>query len=337
MTPRRRAIAAALAFLAIPTGAIAWGNGCGTCNPGYPFYGVHDAISDAALRWVLALDSPLSTYVQHWYVSMGGDYEESYDPLNLAPDAHDNWLAWTDDPDSTYQDWENHLYMVHPRSGSTEREAPGRIAFLHARAVENLTIAKYLGDDAGVLFQHRAARHMGLLSHYLGDMSQYGHTDDTRRDHSRPAGSSSTFHGLYESTQWKSAGLAALDSALRAQPLPLTPVTDVKAEVIRLATWVNSRDGSSVAYLDSNGATVTVGADYAWALDRYVANYLGGTGLYGQRGFDPALWDYSVANARASTYLIARLIADAHRDAVVPSGLPAPLPFARALVDDLLP
>lgn len=306
-------------MLTVPSFTEGWGNGCATCNSGYPHYGVHDAIADAALGWVQEEEPRRARWIERWYIEFGGDFEESFEKYALAPSRGDNWLAYTDDPDSSFRDWPNHLFIVNTRPGYESRLGPQAVAWRFDRAVENLTLAKLGGPVLGVLFEHQAAYHMGVAAHYVGDMTQFGHTDDTKRDHSRPSydPKGRTFHGYYESVEWTSSALGALDAKLQAGPEPLARVANVAAEVEALARHTNSDDGSTVRYKDSTGATVTVGADYAWMLDRYVAQYNAGTRYKGMRGYDAVLFDAAAEDARAGVHLLARLIAEADRRATL--------------------
>lgn len=292
--------------------ASSWGNGCSSCPPYY--YGVHDAIARSALAWVEAREPARAEWIADWYVPNGGDYAAAYSELRLAPTAGDSWLGYTDDPDSTFGDWANHMFIVHPRPGYSSQAAPDRVAVLYERAVANLTLWKLTGV---VVFEHAAAYNMGLLSHYVGDMSQFGHTDDTYRDHSHPSydPQDRTYHGYYESVGWTASGYAALDARLDASPGALTPVDDVAGEVESLARWVNARDGTSVQYTDRNGRSVTVGKDYAFMLDRFVAQYNANARHQGMRGWDAVLWEESVESTRGAVSLLARLVAQADRDA----------------------
>lgn len=314
-----------LGIAAAPPGT-AWGNGCANCNPGFPHYGPHDAIADAALRWLRAEAPGAAAWIDRWYRPLGGDWGASFDATHLGPTANDNWLAYTDDPDSDLQDWPNHLYFVHPRPGADDRGAPTRVATLHEWMVQNLTLVRILGPTAGVAFDHNAAYLAGLLAHYVGDLSQFGHTDDTRRDHSHPADDPAdrTYHGYYESRDWNVQGLTALDEALRAAPQAPERVDDPAAESIALAQFTNARDGGGVAYPDVGGGVVTVGTDYAWALDRFVGQYDRDARFLGMRGYDAALWDYTVENQRAAVDLLARILADAWEDAADPTHLVPP-------------
>lgn len=304
-------VLAALLVASAPLAA-SWGNGCSSCTPAY--YGVHDAIAAAALAQVLAREPARATWIEDWYLPNGGDYAAAYDPLRLAPTRGDSWLGYTDDPDSALGDWPNHLYLVHPRSGYTSQLAPAHAGALYERVVANLTLWKLTGF---FVFEHAAAYNMGLLTHYVGDMSQFGHTDDTYRDHSHPAydPQDRTYHGYYESVGWTASAYAALDARLRASPPALTEVASVEDETETLARWVNSRDGTAVTYTDRNGNRFQVGKDYALNLDRFVAQYDANARFQGMRGWDATLWEASIANARASTVLLARTIAQADRDA----------------------
>jgi hypothetical protein len=305
-----------LLLLAAPA-AQTWGNGSSS-NAEFRYYGVHDAIAHLALEKVEAHDAAAAAWLRHWFLPAPGGYAgPSYDVRNLRPVGQDNLLGYTDDPDSAFQDWCNHHYLVHPRPGSDEQCAPGEVALRMGWARTNLTLSYALGSPPCNPLEHLAAYHAGVLAHYVGDLGQWGHTDDTRRDHSHPPvdPSDRTYHGYYESQVWGSEGLRALLADQRNRPWQPDVVADVEGRVVALAVQVNKPDGVTVRYRDSNNALVDVGSRYAQMLDGYVAAYDANQRHHGMRGYTPALWAMSMENVALSVDVLADLWWTLHRDA----------------------
>lgn len=304
---RAALVLVALLLLAMPLSS-GWGNGSSS-NAEFRYYGVHDAIAQVAWEKLRAHDPAGAAWLTRWFLPEPGGYGASFDPWALGPGGADNLLGWTDDPDSAFQDWCNHLYMVHPRGDAPERCAPQRVADLVGQARENLTLSRLAGEVPCNPFEHRAAYDAGLLAHYVGDLSQFGHTDDTRRDHRHPRDDPSgrTYHGYYESQAWGSRGLRALLADQRARPWSPDLVEDPSAAAVALAVRVNMPDGATVRYRDADGRTVDVGSGYAAMLDAYVAAYDGGQAHLGMRGYTPALWAATMANVAGAVDLLADL------------------------------
>ncbi|MEF3169176.1 MAG: zinc dependent phospholipase C family protein [Deltaproteobacteria bacterium] len=89
-------------------------------------------------------------------------------------------------PDLLWQDWENHVWDVHGRTGAQGR-GPEKIAELLS------SLERMLADDPRDL--NEIAFHMGILSHYISDLNQPLHTDDY-------APAEVWVHGIYEEDAW---------------------------------------------------------------------------------------------------------------------------------------
>ncbi|RLE49152.1 MAG: hypothetical protein DRJ31_05810 [Candidatus Methanomethylicota archaeon] len=231
-----------LTALYLPNQVLCWGNGRSSSEK-YPYYGVHDAIAEYAYLKLKSYNETIAKWITDFYLNQygekWGDWGYSYNQ------GSDCWLGYTDDPDSYWRDWDNHVYEVH----GTRRGAPHRIQELYNLIVSHL--AKWIKDGMPKRSEdeHLAAYYAGMLSHYLADMSQIGHTDYTELDHSHPAYDpyKRTFHGYYESISITDEFLDKLTSDLAAYDFKVDVVVkNVSDLVIKLATWCNSHNGSSV-------------------------------------------------------------------------------------------
>ncbi|MGC8913261.1 MAG: Ig-like domain-containing protein [Thermoplasmata archaeon] len=316
-----------LFLLLFPVSAIntsGWGNGSGS-NPTYPYYGVHDVIADIAYKNLKNYNATMAKWITDWYVQDGGDFQASFNSGSSAPTAHDNYLAYTDDPDSAIQDWENHLYYVH-NGGS--QGAPARVAQLYQELVSNLTNYLKNGSQKWSKEEHYAVYYAGLLSHYLADVTQYGHTEYTKKDHSNPSYNpdGETYHGYYESACWGTAGISALISALNAQQYNIDEhVSDISNLTMSLAKWVNSHDGTTTEFTDIDGTHYFLGTTYVYLLNRFTSQYDSGITYNGMRGYDAQLWSVTVEHISAAVanlthiYYTAYITALASLDTVKPT------------------
>lgn len=285
-----------------------WGNGSSS-NSEFRYYGVHDVIAHVALEKLRAAQPEAAAFLGHWFLANPGGYGASFKVNNLKPTGSDNLLGYTDDPDSDFQDWCNHLYMVHPRSGADEQCAPAHVANKMDHLRLNLTLSFALGNVPCNPLEHMAAYNAGLVAHYIGDLSQWGHTDDTRKDHTHPPQDPDdrTYHGYYESAVWGSAGLRALLVDQRARSYTADVVSDPAAAAMAMARKVNAADGATVTYVDSDGRTVSVGSTYRSMLTGYVQAYDSGQVHLGMRGYTPALWAQTNDHVARSVDLVADL------------------------------
>jgi len=305
-------------FTQCSTNARAWGNGSGS-NSTYPYYGIHDIIADIAYKTLKNYNSTYVQYITNWYIQYGGDFEKSFNAGSSSPSAHDNYLAYTDDPDSYIQDWDNHLYYVHV-GGS--QGAPGRVAQLYNYLVSNLTWYIKNGTQKWCKEEHYAAYYAGILSHYLGDMTQYGHTEHTQKDHSHPSYDplGDTYHGYYESGDWETQGLSAIISTLNSQTYAISQISNPYDATVNLAKWVNAHDSTTTSFTDTDGSHYTLGSTYVYMLNRFVSQYDSGTSYNGMHGYDSVLWNLTVQHLRAAVENFTSLLYTAYRQALQSAG-----------------
>ncbi|MEM3444451.1 MAG: Ig-like domain-containing protein [Thermoplasmata archaeon] len=301
--------------LSFPISVRAWGNGSAN-NSTYPHYGVHDVIAEMAYKNLKNYNATMASWITNWYIQNGGDYQNSFSPSASLPGPHDNYLAYTDDPDSSIQDWNNHLYYVH--AGGSQG-APGRVAQLYQNLVTYLTLYIKNGSQKWSKEEHYAAYYAGLLTHYFSDITQYGHTEYTLKDHSNPSydPEGETYHGYYESADWGTAGISALISALNSQNYTINNVSDVGALTQELAKWVNSHDGSTASFTDTDGHQYSLGSTYVFMLNRFTSQYDAGLTYNGMRGYDSTLWSLTVAHIRAAVENLTSIFYTAYTMALV--------------------
>ncbi|MEM4308316.1 MAG: Ig-like domain-containing protein [Thermoplasmata archaeon] len=295
--------------------AAAWGNGSGS-NPTYPYYGVHDVIADMAYKNLKNYNATMAEWITNWYIQNGGDFQSSFSQSTNSPNSHDNYLAYTDDPDAAIQDWDNHLYYVHV-GGS--QGAPGRVAQLYQNLVSYLTAYIKNGSQKWSKEEHYAAYYAGLLTHYFSDITQYGHTEHTLKDHSHPSydPDGETYHGYYESADWGTAGISALISTLNSQSYTIKNVSDVSALSVNLAKWVNAHDGTTTAFTDTDGSNYALGSTYVYMLNRFTSQYNTGITYNGMRGYDSILWDMTVQHIHAAVENLTSIFYTAYLTALV--------------------
>ena len=267
----------------------AWGNGF-SASPGHPAYGIHDLVADIALRDMGILNDSAIRWLNDWYLIDGSDWGPSFDNSSTRATKGDNFLAWTDDPDSSIRDWDNHTLYLHPRPSwqPAKGDAERRVWELYNLTRDEL-LTWMLNGSWRDEHQHMAAYYAGLMSHYLLDITQFGHTDWTQLDHSHPAvdPDNATYHAYYESLVWGDDQLDLLTQELVKQPMPRPyRVADVGGLVRALASYVNARDGRNVTFMD--GATpVTVGSQYGMMLTNFTGHlYTPGNHLGIIDGFD---------------------------------------------------
>ncbi len=183
-------------------GSEAWGNGSPT-SVEWTDFGIHDITCDIALRTATYTSPELLTWMTDWYIRNETDWGASFDPDNLSPTSTDNINAYTDDPDSHIKDWENHTLFLHPRSwwDPADGDAARRVSALYNQTRYHIYQWLMNGSVRYSLDQHYAAYYAGLMSHYVQDITQFGHTDWTRLDHSHPPNydpDDATYHSYYE-------------------------------------------------------------------------------------------------------------------------------------------
>lgn len=288
-----------------------WGNGS-SLSKDYPYYGIHDAIADIAYQKLKNHNETVAQWITDFYLNSDGkkwgDYEHSFKK------GSDNWLGYTDDPDSYFKDWSNHMYYVHPYGIYDEREAPDRVQQLYNWIIGNLTNWIKNGRPTRSEDEHKAAYSAGLLTHYFSDITQFGHTDYTKQDHTNVLTGSGTYHNNYESRQIGTAFLDQLLSDLSAYDFDVNIITNPKDIAIQLATWVNSYDGTTVLYYDAPaGKYVTVGSTYAQMLTDYVNNYDSGLKYLGAKGYTQQLYQQTLSHIRATVGNLTRILYTAYK------------------------
>ena len=304
-----------LPALSAPSGA--WGNG-DSANVFYPAYGVHDLAADIALRDLQITGYGSIRWASEWYLFNQSDWGPSFNASDSEPTRDDNFLAWTDDPDSALMDWANHTLYLHPRSSwqPAKGDAEHRVWDLFNLTRDQLYLWRLDGAYQGE-HEHLAAYYASLMSHYLLDITQFGHTDWTQLDHSHPSydPDDATYHAYYESRVWSDAAINQLYLDLVKMPLPSADrVADPGALVRDLADWVNSRDGSTVV-IDDGTTPVTVGSTYAEMLATFRSNWDAGVSFDGIRGYDGRLWNLTVENVEAGIRNLTALWSSAYAEA----------------------
>ena len=287
-------VVVAVVLSALSQGGVGWGNGSGA-NEAYPYYGIHDLVAEIAFLKLEEFNASAARWIRDWFLCDGsrwGDWGHSYGQ------GRDCWLGYTDDPDSYYQDWSNHLFEVH----GTRRGAPQRVQQLFDWAVANLTIwLQHEGEEQYREYEHRAVYAAGLLTHYFADMSQFGHTDYTKDDHSYPPEDSSrTYHAHYESVQITNELLEALNASLRTYQFSIKEVDDVASVTEQLARWVNAHEGQTVQYFDEAASEwKQVGSTYALLLTMFRKNFDAGVFYLGARGYNETVYALTLQHLRA--------------------------------------
>jgi len=288
-----------------------WGNGFSS-NSEFPSYGIHDAIAEYAYKKLSSYNETMAKWITDWYIEYGGDWDYGFNEGNLIPRKGDNFLAYTDDPDSYYNDWENHYYEIH---NGARNGAPSRIWELYNRTVENLTLWITSGMQRGEQHEHMAAYNAGLLTHYFIDITQYGHTDYTEKDHSYPAsdpaGTNITYHSYYESTGWNTTALKNLTSDLENYTFQVdVHVSDPSILAVNNAEWVNSRDGKTGIFNNT-----VVGSTYQSMAENFTLNYDSNVSYNEMRGYNTYLWNMTMENLRSGLKNITRLLYSVYVDA----------------------
>ena len=316
------AILLVVLLLALPASSLevaAWGNGSST-SVEFPNFGIHDITTDIALRTASLTAADLMTWMNDWYVRNETDYGYSFDPASTRPTDTDNINAYTDDPDSAWQDWDNHTIYIHRRSSW---DPPEGDAVIRTSQLYNMTRNHLYGwlMNGSVRYdpdQHAAAYYAGLMAHYVMDITQFGHTDWTRLDHSYPADDpvGATYHSYYESRSWSDRALRTIHVDLMMQDLQDLERVDDPAQVVQdLAGFVNGRHGPDVQYQDVDSTTVTLGSTYVKMLELFVTDYDAKNSYNGARGYSEELWNLTLENLWAGMNNLSNLWTSAFLDA----------------------
>ncbi|MCP8315319.1 MAG: hypothetical protein H3Z51_00455 [archaeon] len=289
-----------------------WGNGSYS-SIDYPYYGIHDAIADTVYQKLKNHNETMAEWITDFYLDSNGlkwgDYEYSFKR------SSDNWLGYTDDPDSYFMDWSNHMYYVHPYGTHDERGAPDRVKQLYNWVVGNLTNWIKNGRPTRSEDEHKAAYAAGLLAHYFSDIAQFGHTDYTKQDRTNVLVGSGTYHNNYESRQIDTAFLNQLLADLSAYNFDIDVIImNPKDITIQLAEWVNSYDGTTVLYYDAPiEENVLVGSTYAQMLTDYVNNYDSELEYLGARGHTQQLYQQTLSHIRAAVGNLTQILYTAYK------------------------
>ncbi len=142
----------------------AWSNGGKSNSESDPDYGTHDQFAKYGMTYVKQDFPHLVTWLEE-------DLAEYY--------------YWTEVPDMVYQDWTNHNYDFGDYGycgGPPDRGGPQAVQNCYDWTVGNLTLWVGHGQPAGSEYASDARKSMGLLVHYLSDLSNPMHTDDDATD-----------------------------------------------------------------------------------------------------------------------------------------------------------
>lgn len=300
--------------------AFAWTDG-NDDSDAYPNYGIQDIIADKAYRLFNESEPEKAEFIRHWYLWNGADSKEvSYDDTHTRPGIYDNFLAWTDD--GLEGDYTN--YFINNRKGWEVIDAPTYVQTLANRSIENLTLWMMGGKVPGAPTQHRAAYNAGLLSKYVGDMTQYGHTDYSKWDQSvvpnyNPATTTETSYQLYyEAYLWTDVNMNALidDYWYRDFDPPASlNATRLHIATADLARWVNSRGLPPTTMTDFDGTEITVGANYKTMLTQFMYNWENDGRHKNVRGFNASLWNLTVENLVAGAENLSAMFKAIHDEA----------------------
>ena len=198
--------------------ASAWTDG-NRDSPVMPNYGIQDMIADKAFKLLENRSLEKAEFIRFWFDQAGANGDpDSFDPDHVYPLPDDNFLAWTDDgPEGVTVDY----FINNPEPGQDpQTDAVQYAQMLANRSVENLT--KWMLEGKGteekgdIQFMHSAAYNAGKLSKYIGDMSQYGHTDYTKWDQLsvvptyHPSEVDYPYREYYEARVWSDTSMETL-------------------------------------------------------------------------------------------------------------------------------
>ena len=310
-------VALGLCLPVFSTDSVAWGNGI-SADTNHPAYGIHDMAAYIALCEMEASNSSQIQWLSDWYLADGADWGPSFDDDHGDRTEHDNLLAWTDDPDSDIHDWENHALYLHtqPTGQPADGDAERHVWMLYNSTRDELYAWMVDGARRDV-HEHRAAYFAGLMSHYLLDITQFGHTDWTQLDHSHPASdpNDATYHSYYESLVWSDAALDLLSVELAKPPLPRPHRVSEPGLLVReLARSTNGWYGWNETIQEGQG-DVWVGSLYFEMLNLFIWRWDAWESYKGIRGFDEFLWALTVRNLRAGIDDLSSLWYSAYMDA----------------------
>ncbi len=267
----------------------------------HPHYGIHDIIAEMALLLFEELEPGNSTFLTYWYLPNGSDSNpDSFESRRKIPGPEDNFLAYTDD---VLDDWDGEDYFInHGKPWDQKTTAPIEAQKIANRTIENLTAWLLEGSPEGSPSQHKAAYNAGILSHFMGDMSQFGHTDYSildRATHPINDPDSDFYYRYYESHVWKDEAMNSLIEDFEGQMFNIPDPVDgsqIHQMTADHATWVNSRDGSTETMIDADASEIVVGSNYKRMLELFKHNWDHGTVYRNTTGFNQTLWELTLEN-----------------------------------------
>lgn len=300
-----------VAFHSYVGGVEAWTDG-NDDSPVRPNYGLQDMIAHKALKLLEERNDSKALFLTYWFDPLGADDEsDSYNENNLLPRENDNFLAWTDDgPEGVTVEY----YINNPEPGQDPQTNAVKYAQLLAnRSVENLT--QWLLEGGGtensdeIRLMHAAAYNAGKLAKYVGDMSQYGHTDYSKWDQLsevpryHPSEVDYPYREYYEARLWNDANMQMLYDTFWNEtfdPEGAIEWDSVHTATSDLAKWVNGRGQPPVQMEDYDGETITVGHNYKIMLENFMYCWDYDFTHKGVRGFNGTLWNLTLENLVAA-------------------------------------
>lgn len=267
----------------------------------HPHYGIHDIIAEMALLLFEELEPGNSSFITYWYLPNGSDSNpDSFESRRKIPGPEDNFLAYTDD---VLDDWDGEDYFInHGKPWDQKTTAPIEAQKIANRTIENLTAWLLEGSPDGSPYQHKAAYNAGILSHFMGDMSQFGHTDYSildRATHPAHDPDDDFYYRYYESHVWKDEAMNSLIEDFENQRFHIPDLVDgdqIDQLTADHARWVNSRDGSTETMVDADLSEIVVGSNYKRMMDLFKYNWDHGTVHRNTTGFNQTLWELTLAN-----------------------------------------
>ncbi len=292
--------------------ASAWTDG-NRDSPVMPNYGIQDMIADKSFKLLENRSLEKAEFIRFWFDQAGANGDpDSYDADHVYPLPDDNFLAWTDDgPEGVTVDY----FINNPEPGQDpQTDAVQYAQMLANRTVENLTKwmlgGKGTEEKSDIQFMHAAAYNAGKLSKYIGDMSQYGHTDYTKWDQLsvvptyHPSEIDYPYREYYEARVWSDTSMETLYNEFwdnRTFNVPTGySVDSVHTYTSDMAKWVNSRGQPPVQILDYDGISVTVGHNYRSMLMDFMYCWEQDISYNGVRGFNASLWELTLENLVAA-------------------------------------
>lgn len=307
--------------------AKAWTDG-NRDSPVRPNYGIQDMIAHKALMLLNESSPEKAEFMMFWFkVDGSDDNENSFDSDHLFPREDDNFLAWTDDgPEGVTVDY----FINNPEPGQDPQTDAVQFAQLLAnRSLANLTEWLFEGGssntDEEIRLMHSAAYNAGKLAKYVGDMSQYGHTDYSKWDQLsvvpqyHPSEVNYPYREYYEARVWSDTNMETLyqdfwNNRTFTVPTGFSPDT-VHTHTSDFAKWVNSRDQPPVQIEDYDGTMITVGHNYDIMLRNFMYCWDYDLRYNGVRGFNSTLWELTLENIVRSAETLAGIYGSLYDEA----------------------